>query len=226
MRDDFEKELQDVLSGFNREPDAGAWQAIEKRIGGRAFSFLNPQVLMWGIVAILLGGGLWWQWRPSISEQHHEPSAQQRSRLIRIDTIYSSGSDGKEIMEVDTIFFDEVAFALYKKGRQLFSKNCGICHAADMIMNATGPALGGITKLRSREWLYAFTRNSQAMIAAGDPIAVEVWNRWKPAVMPSFLSLTDEELEAIYTCFETASRCFTAASKLPYARSRQFGNWR
>jgi hypothetical protein len=47
MRDDFEKELQDVLSGFNREPDAGAWQAIEKRIGGRAFSFLNPQVLMW-----------------------------------------------------------------------------------------------------------------------------------------------------------------------------------
>jgi hypothetical protein len=44
MRDDFEKELQDVLSGFNREPDAGAWQAIEKRIGGRAFSFLNPPV--------------------------------------------------------------------------------------------------------------------------------------------------------------------------------------
>jgi hypothetical protein len=122
MRDDFEKELQDVLSGFNREPDAGAWQAIEKRIGGRAFSFLNPQVLMWGIVAILLGGGLWWQWRPSISEQHHEPSAQQRSRLIRIDTIYSSGSDGKEIMEVDTISFVAVSKLPHAVLRQL--PNC------------------------------------------------------------------------------------------------------
>jgi hypothetical protein len=181
MRDDFEKELQDVLSGFNREPDAGAWQAIEKRIGGRAFSFLNPQVLMWGIVAILLGGGLWWQWRPSISEQHHEPSAQQRSRLIRIDTIYSSGSDGKEIMEVDTIFFDEVAFALYKKGRQLFSKNCGICHAADMIMNATGPALGGITKLRSRRsWQF---RNCLTLFYGSFQTAVrQISPVWKLAI--------------------------------------------
>jgi cytochrome c2 len=199
MRDDFEKELQDVLSGFNREPDAGAWPAIQTRIEGRVFPFLNPQVFLWGTVAILLGGWLWWQWQPGFSDQPSDPPAQQSSRLIRVDTIYSRGPHGEEIMEVDTVFFDEVAFALYKKGRQLFSKNCGICHATDMITNATGPALGGITKLRSREWLYAFTRNSQAMIAAGDPIAVEVWNRWKPAVMPSFLSLTDEELEAIYT---------------------------
>jgi hypothetical protein len=36
----------------------------------------------------------------------------------------------------------------------------------------------------------------------------------------------DFEKELVRGSFETASRCFTAASKLPYARSRQFGNWR
>lgn len=59
----------------------------------------------------------------------------------------------------------------------------------------TGPALGGVeSRWPNQADLYAWIRNSQAMIAAGNPRAVEVWNEWKPTVMTAFPNLTDQEI--------------------------------
>jgi hypothetical protein len=64
----------------------------------------------------------------------------------------------------------------------------------------TGPALGGTEANWAdydREDLYGWIRNSQKMIAAGHPRAVELWNQYKPTVMTAFDQLTDEDIESV-----------------------------
>ncbi len=83
-------------------------------------------------------------------------------------------------------------------GKTLFKNNCASCHNKDMKSKLTGPALGGVQdRWDSEEDLYEWIRNSQGMIAAGNPIAVELWNEWKPTVMNSFPNLTDEDIANI-----------------------------
>ena len=67
-----------------------------------------------------------------------------------------------------------------------------------MKSNLTGPALGGVReRWESQEDLYSWIRNSQAMIQAGHPRAVELWNQWKPTQMTAFPDLTDDEIESM-----------------------------
>ena len=86
------------------------------------------------------------------------------------------------------------------EGKTLFRNQCAQCHNRNMKDDLTGPALGG-TEERwadySREDLYSWIRNSQAMIANEHPRAVELWNEWKPTVMTPFLDLTDEQIESL-----------------------------
>jgi len=85
-------------------------------------------------------------------------------------------------------------------GKTLFRNNCATCHATNMKTQLTGPALGGVMERWSeypREDLYAWIRNSQAMIAQGHPRAEELWAEWKPTIMNNFTNLTDEEIDNI-----------------------------
>jgi cytochrome c2 len=94
----------------------------------------------------------------------------------------------------------EAAAADIESGKTLFRNYCGACHNRDMKTNMTGPALGGTEDRWAdypREDLYAWIRNSQAMINDGHPKAVELWDQWKPNVMNSFPALTDQEMENI-----------------------------
>lgn len=86
-------------------------------------------------------------------------------------------------------------------GKTLFLNQCASCHNRNMKDDLTGPALGGFEDRwasYSREELYEWVRNSQSMISAGHPRAVELWNRWKPTIMNSFPAFTDEEIESIF----------------------------
>lgn len=91
------------------------------------------------------------------------------------------------------------------KGENLFNTLCATCHNKDMVSKLTGPALGGVTNKHSKEWLYEFTRNSQKMIATGDPAANELWDEWKPTIMNSFPYLTDEELHDIFSYIDNVN---------------------
>jgi mono/diheme cytochrome c family protein len=80
-------------------------------------------------------------------------------------------------------------------GKALFTANCASCHAKNMKTALTGPALAGVEGRWSNQAdLYAWIRNSQAMIKKGNPRAVELWNQYKPTVMTAFPTLTDEEI--------------------------------
>ena len=85
-------------------------------------------------------------------------------------------------------------------GATIFRGQCASCHNKNMKDNLTGPALGGVEERWAdypREDLYAWIRNSQAMINQGHPRAVALWNEWQPTVMSNFPSLTDADMEAL-----------------------------
>lgn len=69
-----------------------------------------------------------------------------------------------------------------------------------MVQDMTGPALGG-TQERWAEYpeedLYNWIKNSTALIEAGHPRAVEVYNQYNKLVMMAFPNLTDEEIGSI-----------------------------
>ncbi len=93
------------------------------------------------------------------------------------------------------LIYGEVSLDL---GRNLFRQYCGQCHARNMVSAATGPALAGTqASWGDDEALYAWIRNSQALIAQGHPRAVELWNQYKPNVMTAFPDLTDDEIGSI-----------------------------
>ena len=95
---------------------------------------------------------------------------------------------------------DAAGGATVAEGKSLFRSYCGSCHASNMVSNATGPALAGVEERWTdypREDLYAWIRNSQAMIASGHPRAVELWNDWKPVQMNAFPNLSDAQIEGI-----------------------------
>ncbi|NNF35411.1 MAG: c-type cytochrome [Saprospiraceae bacterium] len=83
-------------------------------------------------------------------------------------------------------------------GKNLFKQYCGACHAKNMVSAATGPALAGAQERWGDDVaLYAWIRNSQALIAEGHPRAVELWNEYKPTIMTAYPDLTDDEIGSL-----------------------------
>lgn len=71
--------------------------------------------------------------------------------------------------------------------------------------DSVGPALSGVATRWAaypREDLYAWIPNSQALISAKHPRAVEVWEENKKQVMASYPSLTDKELDGLLAFIE------------------------
>lgn len=80
-------------------------------------------------------------------------------------------------------------------GKALFNANCAACHAMDKKM--TGPALRGVTGRHAKDWFYGWIANSSAMIKAGDPDAVKLFNENNKAVMTAFPQLSKQDVDNI-----------------------------
>ena len=77
---------------------------------------------------------------------------------------------------------------------------CKACHNIDG-PKLIGPNLKGITERRDEAWLIKFIQNSQAMIEAGDPDAVKVWEENNKIPMPPN-QLTDEQVKDLLVFIE------------------------
>lgn len=81
-------------------------------------------------------------------------------------------------------------------GKLLFEDNCTSCHA--MGMKVVGPDLTGIGERRTTDWIKSFVKNSTAMIEAGDPEAVKVFEENGKVPMSIFQNtFSEEELNAV-----------------------------
>ncbi len=80
-------------------------------------------------------------------------------------------------------------------GKALFNAQCAACHKLDAKM--TGPALRGVTERQSSEWLHSWIKNSQAMVKAGDPYAVKIFEEYNKSIMTSFPQLSDTDIDNI-----------------------------
>jgi mono/diheme cytochrome c family protein len=87
------------------------------------------------------------------------------------------------------------------KGKALFKVNCAACH--NLKKRMTGPNLYKVEERLAeeegldREWLYAWIKNSPAMIKSGDPYAVRIYNEYNQAAMTAFPTLSNEDIDNI-----------------------------
>ncbi|KGE15293.1 cytochrome c3 family protein [Sphingobacterium deserti] len=82
-----------------------------------------------------------------------------------------------------------------KEGQTLFKSKCTTCHS--VTKKVVGPALAGMTERHDEEWLVKWIKNSQAMIAAGDPTAVQLFEENNNLVMTAFTDLSDDQIKNI-----------------------------
>ena len=88
-------------------------------------------------------------------------------------------------------------------GQFLFNNGCAACHTVgggDKI----GPDLLGVTERRQRAWLERFVLVPDEVLAARDPVAIELLNRYKGVRMPN-LRLARDEVADILAHIETVT---------------------
>ena len=63
----------------------------------------------------------------------------------------------------------------------------------------TGPALAGVTAKYEgdKEWLYAWIKNNNSLIKAGDERALAIYNEYNQAAMTAFPTLSNEDIDNI-----------------------------
>jgi len=100
-------------------------------------------------------------------------------------------------------------------GEELFTEWCVDCHTiggGDLV----GPDLAGVTERRSIEWLIKAVQNSEALIEAGDPDAVALYEEYDETAMPE-VPLSEAEVVAVIEYTKRAAIGGTAAAAIPPA---------
>ena len=98
--------------------------------------------------------------------------------------------------------FSTKSFA--QDGKAIFQQKCAACHAVDK--NLTGPALKGIEeRWPEKADLYKWVQNSAALIKAGHPRAVAVYNEYNKIQMPAFPELKEADIDAIFAYVSEAA---------------------
>ena len=96
-----------------------------------------------------------------------------------------------------------VNIAKAQDGEKLFKSYCASCHYPNE-KTLVGPGLAGITEKYEMSWIHEWVKNSAAMIEAGDPDAVAIYEEFNKLAMPA-QPVTNEEIDAIFAYVNEAS---------------------
>lgn len=109
-------------------------------------------------------------------------------------------------------------------GESLFKANCAACHKLDK--KAVGPALRGVADKFDRQWLYDWIHDSQALIKAGDPTAVKLFEENNKMIMTPFPALSKTDIDNIlaYTNQPKSAPAGDVTPDLAGAQSSTGGN--
>jgi mono/diheme cytochrome c family protein len=86
------------------------------------------------------------------------------------------------------------------EAKKIFSQRCTACHTYGKGIKV-GPDLKGVTDRRKRPWLLKFIRGSQGVIKSGDPIATDLFQKFKQQRMPDWTDLSEAQITAILDWF-------------------------
>jgi mono/diheme cytochrome c family protein len=98
-------------------------------------------------------------------------------------------------------------------GETLFKANCAACHKMDG--KAVGPALRGVADKYDRDWLYKWIKNSSALIASGDALAVKLFEENNKSVMTPFPGLSETDIDNILAYTSKPKTVAAATSTTP-----------
>jgi mono/diheme cytochrome c family protein len=82
-----------------------------------------------------------------------------------------------------------------EEGKAIFTTRCAGCHNINKIL--TGPALAGVDKRRSLEWIINFVHSSQTVIKSGDKDAMALFKQFNNIPMPDHKDLSKTQIENI-----------------------------
>ncbi|MDY0212129.1 MAG: c-type cytochrome [Desulfuromonadaceae bacterium] len=100
------------------------------------------------------------------------------------------------ILSLTPIGADAADGGLAETGEAIFHLKCSGCHTIGGGDLPMGPDLAGVTELREQSWIADFIRDPGKMIAAKDPVALELVKRFNNFIMPR-LGITEQEIEAL-----------------------------
>jgi len=83
-----------------------------------------------------------------------------------------------------------------KDGQRLFQSRCSACHTIGQ-GDKMGPDLLGVTDRRERAWLTRYISAPEQLLAAGDPIATALYNKYKKVGMPNLRLSSNEVTELL-----------------------------
>ncbi|GGC16111.1 cytochrome c [Parapedobacter defluvii] len=82
-----------------------------------------------------------------------------------------------------------------KEGETIFKANCSSCHK--VFGKFLGPELAGVNERHDEAWLLKWIHNAPAMIASGDPAALELDAQYPAAAMTAFPQLQEGQIKSI-----------------------------
>lgn len=80
-------------------------------------------------------------------------------------------------------------------GQTIFTTRCAACHNVNKIM--TGPALAGVDKRHTIDWIVKFVQSSQTVIKSGDKDAVALFEKFNKIQMPDHPDLTSDNIKSV-----------------------------
>jgi mono/diheme cytochrome c family protein len=128
-----------------------------------------------------------------LSSCSSEPKSNIESTLTKEQPL--EAPQVQAVSAVDSSAISPEDAAALAVGEQLYTGNCKVCHQLNN-QTLVGPGLAGINERRPQEWLISWIRNSQKVIASGDKYAVDLYNKYNKAAMPSY-DFKEEEIKAI-----------------------------
>jgi protein SCO1/2 len=159
---------------------------ISKKLG--LYSAPNPRNRDGHIPAVLVGNEVTGQWMRN--------SATDNPRFLTTligDWLNSWKNQKGEAQQKS--YAEAAPLDINDKGQYIFATHCAACHTIGL-GDKIGPDLAGVGAVRSRAWLTRFILQPDQMIAAGDPLAVELFNKYKRVNMPN-LRLADVDINAL-----------------------------
>jgi len=119
-------------------------------------------------------------------------------------TLTNFFGNGKGAATPAKSYADAPAMPDIGSGGYLFRSRCAACHTIGG-GPSVGPDLAGVTTRRDRAWLVRYVSEPDRLLADKDPVAVELFARYRSVRMPN-LQLSSEEVAALLGYVEDGSR--------------------